>query len=127
MSPHPKRTPSLDVDIHTLYEMRDQGMSNQEIAASLGVSIGTIYKYIGKQGKWMKGTAVHAETASPFSTLFTEAKCLTRLEGKYHFYMVDQVEKTVSVEPKPNTTTLDALALNYLIEELRGVRTVLKS
>lgn len=45
---HPNRKLSKDVDMTTLYSMRDQGMSNQEIADTLGVSYMTILRYIGK-------------------------------------------------------------------------------
>lgn len=54
MSSHPQRRLGLDVDVSTLYDMRAQGLSNTEIASALGVSLGTVYKYIGKQGGWMK-------------------------------------------------------------------------
>lgn len=49
MNGHPLRRLGQDVDIHTMYHMRDQGMSNKEIAQALGVSYATVYKYIGKQ------------------------------------------------------------------------------
>jgi transposase len=36
----------LDLDPHELYEMRKQGMTNQQIANSLDVCVATVHKYL---------------------------------------------------------------------------------
>ena len=46
-----------DVSISEMRKMREQGMSNKEIAASLEVSDVTIYRYIGRQGCRMESGA----------------------------------------------------------------------
>ncbi len=48
-SVNPYRKLTDDVDIGTMLSMRQQGMSNKQIAFRLGVSPTTIYKYIGRK------------------------------------------------------------------------------
>ena len=36
----------LDLNPHELYEMRKQGMTNQQIANSLDVCVATVHKYL---------------------------------------------------------------------------------
>lgn len=49
-----KRNLKLDVDIQTLRSMREQGMTNKQIADNLGVSVSTIYRYIGRKSQQVK-------------------------------------------------------------------------
>lgn len=56
-----KRSLLKDVSVDELRHMRESGMTNQDIANSLGVSRMTVYKYIGAQsfrGGW-QGDTVH--------------------------------------------------------------------
>lgn len=48
-NPHPKRKLLADMDKTQLLSMREQGMSNAEIALAVGVSKPTIYRMLGKQ------------------------------------------------------------------------------
>ena len=48
-NPHPKRKLLADMDKTQLLRMRDEGMSNEEIALRVGCSYQTIYRAIGKQ------------------------------------------------------------------------------
>lgn len=49
MSEVTKRKLLKDIDITTMYRMREHGMSNPEIAERLGVSAVTVWNHIGKQ------------------------------------------------------------------------------
>ena len=53
-------TPLLaDVSMAELHQLREDGMTNREIAEHLDVSYATIYRYLGKQpkkGNTMKNT-----------------------------------------------------------------------
>ena len=49
MYEHPKRKLLADMDKTQLLKMRDEGMSNAEIALAVGVSKPTIYRLLGKQ------------------------------------------------------------------------------
>lgn len=49
-----KRNLKLDVDIQTLRSMREQGMTNKQIANNLGVSVSTVYRYIGRKSQQVK-------------------------------------------------------------------------
>lgn len=46
-----------NIDAEIMYEMRRQGMTNKQIAGSLGVYISTVYNYIGRKSEAVK----HAE------------------------------------------------------------------
>lgn len=46
---HPKRRILADMDKTQLLNMREQGMSNEEIANAVGCGYQTIYRAIGKQ------------------------------------------------------------------------------
>lgn len=47
----------LDVTASDMLALREQGLSNHDIAASLDISIATVRRYIGKQGGHMEGLA----------------------------------------------------------------------
>ena len=49
-----KRSLKLDVDIQTLRSMREQGMTNKQIADNLGISVSTVYRYIGRKSQQVK-------------------------------------------------------------------------
>lgn len=49
-----KRSLKLDVDIQTLRSMREQGMTNKQIANNLGISVSTVYRYIGRKSQQVK-------------------------------------------------------------------------
>ena len=49
-----KRSLKLDVDIQTLRSMREQGMSNKQIADNLGISVSTVYRYLGRKSQDVK-------------------------------------------------------------------------
>lgn len=53
--------PKLDVSVSELLRMREEGMSNRCIANVLGIHYGTVYKYIGPQGKKMENMAAFKE------------------------------------------------------------------
>lgn len=121
MNGHPLRRLGQDVDIHTMYHMRDQGMSNKEIAQALGVSYATVYKYIGKQER-RGGTAVSPSVA-PKKTreeIFTKTKRLTLLEGRAHSFVVDLEGQRVRIDPRTNM--LDVSGLDALLDELQYIR-----
>lgn len=52
----------IDVTAGEMLALREQGMSNHDIAASLDISIATVRRYIGKQGGRMEGYAAFKNT-----------------------------------------------------------------
>lgn len=59
-------TPLLaDVSMAELHQLREEGMTNREIAEHLDVSVATIYRYLGKQPK--KGSTTMKNTRSMFA------------------------------------------------------------
>lgn len=56
----------LEITKSELLELRNQGLSNKDIAATLEISLPTVYKYIGKQGCHMDSvTRDHRRTPPP--------------------------------------------------------------
>lgn len=59
-------TPLLaDVSMAELHQLREEGMTNREIAEHLDVSVATIYRYLGKQPK-KKGSTTMKNTHSMY-------------------------------------------------------------
>ena len=52
----------LDVTASDMLALREQGLSNHDIAASLDISIATVRRYIGKQGGHMEGLAAFKDS-----------------------------------------------------------------
>lgn len=52
-----KRKVTGDISVNEMLEMRKQGMSNKDIARSLGVHYSTVLAHIGKQGCRMESIA----------------------------------------------------------------------
>ena len=55
------RGKKLEVSASEMMELRRQGLSNADIAAVLDISVPTVFKYIGKQGRRMERLAVFAD------------------------------------------------------------------
>lgn len=71
-----KRKLSKDIDVSTMRSMREQGMTNKQIANALGVAPTTVYRYIGRMSQDVKyaeiqnkpspiGKAVAAQVEEP--------------------------------------------------------------
>lgn len=74
---NPRRKLLQDISVQELYRMRDEGMSNQEIADAIGVTRNTIYRHIGKQDPKKKGKDQKPMTTNKMTQ--TE-KFMSRLE-----------------------------------------------
>ena len=49
INPRQRKTLLQEISLQELYHVRSDGLTNREIADSIGVSYATIYRYIGKQ------------------------------------------------------------------------------
>jgi predicted transcriptional regulator len=54
----------IDVTAAEMLQLREQGMSNHDIAASLDISVATVRRYIGKQDGHMEGLSAFKNTPS---------------------------------------------------------------
>jgi AcrR family transcriptional regulator len=52
----------IDVTAAEMLQLREQGMSNHDIAASLDISVATVRRYIGSQGGHMEGYSAFKNT-----------------------------------------------------------------
>ena len=135
---HPNRRLSKDVDMTTLYSMRDQGMSNQEIADTLGVSYMTILRYIGKNpNRAKRSTSVrkaNPTNTDPVSTkkydqpdtvkeaALVSGDILYSMQGSVGTYEINPKEKTIRI--CKDRITYDEL--DTVITELSRIRDNLK-
>lgn len=119
-----------DVDLETLYSMRRDGMNNQAIADTLGVTAQTVYRYIGKQPPELR--SVHRRTSSAsvpqreeeIPVCLAVANRTIMLRGAHLVYDLDLKERTLRVasEAEPGLElelTLDELS--DVIDELRCI------
>ena len=107
-----RRSVLSDVSISELLSMRDSGMSNQEIADSLGCSYYTVLRLIGKQPKEMRKEYTRiADTPSekpkpaqvfkeeeefiPASLVLAERTVV--LQGEVGRYEIDTYKSSVSI------------------------------
>lgn len=99
---------SSEVSVTEMLRMReDEHMSNTDIAASLGISPMTVYRYIGKQGKEIHRTPVRNGQPKPYrepGQIKEEAPaCLVvadkeiALEGMVGHYNVAPKHKSVKI------------------------------
>jgi len=125
-----------DMDIENLYSMRREGMSNIEIAKSLGVSKQTVYRLIGPQPKELTSrmcseAKTGAKTIAPARTAEPEPEaCLvveTRqiaLAGTCFCYRIDTRDMQVAVISTERTQSIyvDVNKLGDFIKELSAIK-----
>ena len=77
-----------DISKGEMLRMREQGMSNRDIAKCLDIHFATVYNYIGKQGKRMENMAAFNEpkkekVETPMEEAKTSPKAIDSLETVY--------------------------------------------
>ena len=97
MQNHPLRKLYHDIDISTMREMREQGMSNREIALACGASVPTVYKYLGAQGFRKKKKSPAISDSSLASVGWETSHQIQRLTIGWRTYDVDVTEQKVSI------------------------------
>lgn len=141
------RNLTKDVSISELMHMREEGMSNKEIAERLDVSYITILRLIGKQPAEMTAAALHAPKpkaskpakvqASPKpasvahsipatnkddeETVLLVDERVTRLVGMFGNYEISDKEKEVHAELKNGTLILQFDELEQFVKELSAI------
>lgn len=55
----------IHVTASEMLELRNEGLSNHDIAKILDISVPTVVRYIGKQGKRMEGLSAFKDAPSP--------------------------------------------------------------
>ncbi len=97
-----KRSLKLDVDIQTLRSMREQGMTNKQIADNLGISVSTVYRYIGRKSQQVKYDEIQNKPcAVPNPTGFVEEEPVAEEEIVEDPVLKEEpVEEPVAEEPK---------------------------
>lgn len=72
---HPKRGVLKDIDKTTLLRMREDGLSNREIADQIGCSYATIVKILGKQPKGMRHFKPRTDVIEPKENIGKSHDC----------------------------------------------------
>lgn len=133
------RSLARDVDISTMMSMRDQGMSNPQIAERLGVTYKTVLKYIGKQPRGMPRNyrvnnfdPVINPTDAParaqdYKTVekpvLRVVSTVSTLEGDTNKYVIDTSSGSVEISGLVNGL-LDRQTLDSFLRELKEIRSI---
>lgn len=119
-----------EVSVAELQQMRDNGMTNREIAESLDVGYSTVCRYLGKQPKGLRKAPErkweftqhgvqqsHDEPLVPARLLVDNQ--ITELSSEFHHYVVDHKTGMVEVD---NVMTLKYEDIDPFIAELTAIR-----
>lgn len=109
---HPQRKLTDDVSMDELLQMRQDGMSNQEISNRLGVSNTTIYNYLGRQPAGMRYSRMKVDAPALPAKQNEEkpaqasrlAPCSQVWEGKACRLEVDYIDGYISISPDTGDT-----------------------
>ena len=109
---HPQRKLTDDVSMEELLQMRQDGMSNQEIANRLGVSKATVYRHLGAQPKGIRYSRMKVDApAMPAkqdeekpAKSYRLAPCSQVWEGKACRLEVDYIDGYISISPDTGDT-----------------------
>lgn len=123
-----------DVSISELEQMRENGMTNQEIADAIGVSYQTIRKLIGRQppglrkpGVYHRPNFVQSEPKEePPATLIVEDRAL-KLAGLYASYKIMVKNKLINVILDTSEGVSPAMEIPFdqidtFIQELQAIQ-----
>lgn len=123
----------LDITPSEMLRMREsERLSNRRIAERLGVSINTVYRYIGKQPKDMPRERKPEPELKPVSVKVTNAPALklvstvSLLKGETSEYKIDSVKNLVEISGLLNGV-LDQHTIDQTIRELNEVKRVFTS
>lgn len=137
-----KRALIKDVDISTMHSMRDQGMSNKEIANALGCSIAAIYHHIGGVKKHKKSDESYppethekrieipkhvkpAEQTIPESSLLKLVSKKQEMKGDVCTYSIDMLTGDIEIKDGVVNGILDLRTLSLFINELGEIKKML--
>lgn len=130
---HPQRKLTDDVSMDELLQMRQDGMSNQEIANRLGVSNTTIYNYLGRQPAGMRYSRMKVDAPALPAKQNEEkpaqasrlAPCSQVWEGKACRLEVDYIDGYISISPDTGDSWgLDAIPdiISDLVSLMRCIK-----
>ncbi len=112
-----------DMDVSTLRQMRLEGMTNKQIATALGVSVTTVYNYIGRMSEDVKYAALQRKPAP--IRFFQEAVVeeIAPVIAPAQLQEEDEMQQTRTpstkepTQPRPKPSMLQIVSASY---ELNG-------
>ena len=117
-----------DIDLDTMYSMRRDGMNNQAIADTLGVTAQTVYRYIGKQPLELR--SVHRRTSAAsvpqreeeIPACLAVANRTIMLRGAHLVYDLDLKNRSLRIWSETESgLELTVDELNDVIDEFRCI------
>lgn len=117
---HPKRGILKDIDKTALLSMRDSGMTNQEIADSIGCCYATVSRILGKQPPGMRKSRAPKEVKKiQMNTPRKRMKVShVTLCGKFADFEVDLDNKTFAIETGEGSLIFDLSKLEEMANDL---------
>lgn len=117
---HPKIGILKDIDKTALLSMRDSGMTNQEIADSIGCCYATVSRILGKQPPGMRKSRAPKEVKKiQMNTPRKRMKVShVTLCGKFADFEVDLDNKTFAIETGEGSLIFDLSKLEEMANDL---------
>ena len=128
-----RKSLASEINLSELQTMRGNGMTNRQIAESLGISQNTVYRYLGKQPAMLRavpGTysaavqkreeniTVLPESAKPGKLRIIAQTSI--VAGKFHQYTIN-LPGSVAIAPNEGNMKLDKKDMEEYITELMEV------
>lgn len=114
------------VSVQELLEMRESGLSNQQIAERLDVGYSTICRYIGKNPKQAKRVNFKPEMVRKDPTLLKVVEEMVTLSGSTHDFSVNKTDNVVYIKDSGKTYDYTREQLEVYISELLEILGMLK-
>lgn len=127
----PKR---IDLPVDEMLKMRENGMTNRDIANAFGVHVQTVKKRIGPEGRYRRGVRYinivpqkKEEPEEQYSASLVVQNKSIELDGTYGRYVVDFREKKViasiaKTEEAEEMFSVEFEKIETLINELQAIR-----
>lgn len=120
---HPKRGILKDIDKTALLSMRDSGMTNQEIADSIGCCYATICKILGKQPPGMRKPRTSKEVKRIQMDTPRKRMKVSHVTfcGKHANFNIDFTKNMCRIEKENRSFVLWLRELEDTIDDLKEV------
>ena len=115
--------PKIGVSVSEMLELRKQGYSNKDIAKMLDISIPSVYRYIGNQGRHMESVTGGGEK-QPLPTTPPQVKVISQTVAVCGYcFQIDTASKQLLVAlPNQTPFNIEASDIDRFTDALKTVQ-----